>query len=161
MAKTRGDQNTLDLLEDWAPPAIVKRYEEDRVRTSSLRARIARAVAETLHDFETDRDEIAATMSEWLGEPVTVNMLNNYASEAQVDHTIPYLRLLALIHVTRDVRLLQIGAEMFGHVVTDEKYMNWIRVGMEADMSIQAKAIAEKRDRDFDMALRTARKRGT
>ena len=56
MAKTRGDQNTLDLLEDWTPPAIVKWYEEDRVRTSSLRARIARAVAETLHDYETDRD---------------------------------------------------------------------------------------------------------
>ena len=57
MAKTRGDQNTLDLLEDWTPPAIVKRQGEDQVRTSSLRARIARAVAETLRDCETDRDE--------------------------------------------------------------------------------------------------------
>ena len=57
--------------------------------------------------------KIAATKSEWLGEPVTINMLNNYASEAQVDHTISCLPLMALIHLARDVRLLQIGAEMF------------------------------------------------
>lgn len=138
MAKTRGDNGTLDWLEDWTPPAIVKRYEEERVRTSSLRARIARAVAETLHDCEISRDDIAASMSEWLDEDVSKNMLNNYASEAQSDHTIPYLRLLALTHVTGDIRLLQIGAEMFGHVVADEKYMHWIRVGMEADLSAQA-----------------------
>lgn len=160
MAKQRGDRETLDLLADWTPPEVVKRYEEERVRTSTLRAKIARAVAETLHDCEPSRDEIAAAMADWLGEDVTKNMLNNYASEAQEDHTIPYLRLLALIHVTGDVRLLQIGAEMFGHVVADGKYLEWIRVGMEADRRDQAKKVQEECDREFDLALRNARKRG-
>ncbi|MBF0247005.1 MAG: DNA transposition protein [Alphaproteobacteria bacterium] len=151
---------TLDILEDWTPPEVVKRYQEERVRTSTLRAKIARAVAETLHDSENSRDDIATAMSEWLGEDVTKNMLNNYASEAQEDHTIPYLRLLALVQVTGDVRLLQVGAEMFGHVVADAKYLDWIRVGMEADLRDQATTIAEERTKEFDLALRNARKRG-
>lgn len=160
MAKRRGDNDTLDLLEDWTPPEVIKRYDEDRVRTASLRAKIARAVAESLRDCEMKRDEIAAAMSEWLAEEVTKNMLDAYASEAREEHTITYLRLLGLIHVTGDVRLLQIGAEMFGHVVADDKYLEWIRVGMEADRRDQAKKVQEDCDREFDMALRAARRRG-
>lgn len=160
MAKTRGDNGTLDWLEDWTPPAIVTRYGEERVRAATLRARIARAVAETLRDCDTGRDDIAAAMSDWLGEDVGRNMLNNYASKAQSDHTIPYLRLLALTHVTGDVRLLQIGAAMFGHVIADEKYLDWIKVGMKADHRERASKIQEECDKEFDLALRLARKRG-
>jgi len=160
MAQLRSDKATLDLLEDWTPPEIIRRFDESRIRTASLRARIARAVAETLHECDIKREEIAVAMSKWLGEDVTKNMLDAYASEAREEHTIPYLRLLGLIQVTGDVRLLQIGAEMFGHVVADNRYLEWIRVGMEANRRDTAKKVQEECDREFDLALRTARKRG-
>lgn len=159
MAQQRGDNMTLDILRDYSPPEIVKRYQEERVRTSTLRAKIARAVAETLHDSELSRDDLATAMSEWLGEDVTKNMLNNYASEAQEDHTIPYLRLLALIHVTGDVRLLQIGAEMFGHIVTDERFLKWVRIGMTAERRESVHGAADEIDREFDSMLREARRK--
>lgn len=158
MVKARGDTMTLDLL-DWERPEIVRRYDDDRVRTASLRSRIARAVSETLRDAEDRREDIAAAMSEWLGEDVTLNMLNAYASEAREDHSIPYLRLLALIHATSDVRLLQMGAEMFGHVVADNRYMDWIKVGMDADRREHAAKMADELNKEFEMSLRTARRK--
>ena len=124
------DKMTEDLL-SWTPPAVIRRYDEHRVRTSTLRARIATAVAETLRDYAASRDDIAAAMSEWLEESVTKNMLDAYASEGREDHTIPFIRLLALIHVTGDVRLLQIGAEMFGHLVVDDRFLGFIELGMK------------------------------
>jgi uncharacterized Zn finger protein len=133
MAKRRGDHDTFDILEDYTPPVIVERYDSERVRTATLRSKLARAVAETLNDSGMDRDVIAADMSEWLGEDVSKNMLNNYASEAQVDHTIPYLRLIALVQVTGDVRLMQIGADMFDYIVVEKRFLKWVRLGMKAD----------------------------
>jgi hypothetical protein len=155
---SRRDPNTLDIFSDWTPPVVVERYEETRVRTATLRARIARAVSETLKDFDRSREDVALAMSEWLGEDVTKNMLDAYASEAREAHTIPYLRLLALVHATGDVRLLQLGAELFGHVVAHSRYLEWIEVGMEADRREQANQIKEETDRAFETALRTARR---
>lgn len=158
MVKARGDDRTLDLL-DWEPPVIVRRYDEERVRTASLRSRIARAVSETLKEAEGSREDIAEAMSAWLGEEVSVNMLNAYASEAREDHSIPYLRLLALMHATGDVRLLQMGAEMFGHVVADIRYLDWIKVGMDADRREQAAKMADEVNREFELSLRAARRK--
>lgn len=160
MAKHNGDTGTLDLLTEWTPPEVVMTYDPARVRTASLRSKIARAVSETLSDSEMGRAEIAIAMSDWLGEDVSKNMLDAYASEARADHTIPFLRLLALVHVTGDVRLLQLGAEMFGHVVADAKYLAWIRVGMQADRREQADRLRQEIDREFDATLRAARTRG-
>jgi hypothetical protein len=158
MVKVRGDDRTLDLL-DWEPPMIVRRYDEERVRTASLRSRIARAVSETLKEAAGSREEIAEAMSAWLGEEVSVNMLNAYASEAREDHSIPYLRLLALMHATGDVRLLQMGAEMFNHVVADNRYLDWIKVGMDADRREQAAKMADELNREFELSLRAARRK--
>lgn len=151
MAKQRGDRATLDLL-SWEPPEIVERYDEHRVRAATLRARLAKAVSETLTESRLKREEIARGMSEWLGEDVTKHMLDAYASEAREDHTIPYLRLLALVHVTGDVRLLQLGAEMFAHSVIEDRYLAWVEIGQ----------LAETRDeieRALDAARRNARRR--
>jgi len=142
----------MDLL-DWSPLEIVHRFSEDRICASSLRARIARAVAEALKDSEKSREDTAAAMTEWLGEDVSVHMLNAWASQAREDHSIPYQRLLALVHVTGDVRLLQLGAEMFGHSVVDDRYLPWVEVGQLAD---QRDAV----ERAFETARRTARKGG-
>ncbi len=158
MAKQRGDQSTFDILEDWTPPVIVERYEDERVRTSSLRNKVARAVAETLRESGMDRDEIAAAMSEWLGEEVTKNMLNNYASEAQADHTIPHLRLLALIHVTGDLRLLQVGAELFDFIVVERRFLKWVHLGMKAERRESIRKAVDEVDREFDSMLREVRR---
>jgi desulfoferrodoxin (superoxide reductase-like protein) len=99
-------------------------------------------------------------MTDSLGEEVTENMLNAYASEARESHTIPYVRLVALAQVTGDARLLQIGAEQIGHVVADLRYMEWIKVGMEADRKEQITRLAKEAEQDFELTLRAARKRG-
>jgi len=101
MVKARGDTRTLDLL-DWEPAPIVEAFAPERVRCSNLRAKIARAASETLTDSPFSRAIIAKDMGLWLGEEVSENMLNAYASMAREDHTISYLRLLALVHVTGD-----------------------------------------------------------
>lgn len=150
MAKRKGCDRTLDLL-NWQPPQLVRRFEEQRVRAATLRARIARAVSETLKDCVQTRAAVAAAMSEWLGEEITVNMLNAYASEAREDHTIPFLRLLALVHATDDVRLLQIGAELFDHAVIEGRFLRWVEVGQMADKK-------DEFDRAFDAARRQARR---
>lgn len=131
---------------------MVTRYDEHRVRAASLRQRIARAVSETLKDASETRPAIARLMSTWLGEEVSKNMLDAYASEARDDHTIPYLRLLALVHATGDIRPLQIGAEQFGHAVIDGDYLGWAELGELYD----AKEDMQKR---IDTLRRTARRR--
>ena len=149
MAKLRGDNQTMDLLA-WEPAPIVETYAPERVRTSSLRSKIARAVSETMKDSGLTRAQISKSMGDWLGEDVTEHMLNAYASEAREDHTIPYLRLLALVHVTGDVRLLQIGAELMDHSVIEDRYLGWVDVGRLADHK-------ETIDREFAAARRMAR----
>ncbi|MDE1149678.1 MAG: DNA transposition protein [Azospirillaceae bacterium] len=144
------DKTTLDLFE-WQPPQIVHRFEEIRVRAATLRQRVSLAVAETLKQAEGERDAIATQVSDWLGETVTLNMLDAYASQAREDHSIPVVRLLGLIHATGDLRVLQMMAEMFGHSVIDNKWLPWVEVGQLADKK-------DEFDRAFDAARRQARK---
>lgn len=151
MVKARGDNATLDLL-NWEPPRIVERYDEAHVRASTLRARIAKAVGETLKESNTPREEIAARISDWLGENVTRHMLDAYASEAREEHTISVLRLAALIEATGDVRLLQLIAEMFGHSVIEDKYVAWVEIG-------QLATTKDEIDRALDAARRNVRRR--
>lgn len=160
MVQNRRDKSTNDLF-NWEPPEIVKRYDDERVRTVSLSHRIARAVSETLSESDLERADVARRMSEFLGEEVTLNMVNAYASPAREDHNISYVRLLALTHATGDVRLLQIGAEMFGHVVAEDKYLDWIKLGMDAERRDQVQRIASEVDQEFNMALKAVRRRSS
>lgn len=133
MAKRINHPDQLDLL-SWDPPEVVERYEDADVRASSIRARTARAVSQTLKDCNRRRGEIADEMSRWLGEPVSKQMLDAYASEAREDHVIPFPRLIALVHVTGDARPLQMAAEMVGRSVIDDRWLPWVRVGQLADV---------------------------
>lgn len=132
MVRARGDSQTGDLL-SWRQDPVVAAFAPEAVRAASLRSQIARAVVETLRDAALPREAIAQQMGNWLGEEISTNMLNAYASQAREDHTIPYLRLLALVHVTGDVRLMQLGAALFGHSVVADKYVPWVDVGRLAD----------------------------
>jgi len=151
MAKRRrqNDQQ-MDLL-SWERGDVIERFEERSVQAASMRARLARGVSVTLNDCAMPRREIAQRMSEWLGEKVTENMLNAYASEARGEHSISYLRVLALVQATEDPRLLQVGAELIGHSVIADRYLPWVEVGQLADKK-------EEIDRAFDATRRQARK---
>ncbi|MCR9218966.1 MAG: DNA transposition protein [Alphaproteobacteria bacterium] len=157
MAKTHQPCPLTGDLLTWKPPEIVKRYEETRVRTASLKARVARCVSETMKDSALSREEIAKRMTAFLGEEdheettVTKAMLDAYASEARKDHTISAIRLIALVHATGDIRPLQMIAEMFGAAVVEEKWLSWVEVGQ----------LGERRnitDREYQAALRNAKK---
>ena len=150
MARDRRDGTTLDLL-SWEPPRLVRRFEEQEVRAASLRSRIAHAVSATMKESEQSREAIAEAMSAWLGEEVSAHMLNAYASEAREDHTIPYMRLLALVQVTGDTRLLQLGAELFGTSVVEDRWLPWVEVGQLADKKQDVESA-------FESALRAARR---
>lgn len=154
--RDRNDDRTGDLL-SWEPPEVVKRYDERRVKTATMRARIAHAVSETLSESRLNRDAIASKMSEFLGEEVSKNMLDAYASEAREDHTISYVRLLALIHVTNDVRPLQVGAEMFSHLVVDDKYMKFIELGMQVERREHIQRADEDVEKRINLLIKDVR----
>lgn len=116
-----------DLL-DWTPPAPVAAFAPEQVRGATLEARIARAVSVALQESKLTRDEIAARMSAWLGEKVSLNMLNAYASVARGDHSIGLSRFLALVQATGDRRLLELLAEMFGWAVIERRHLPLIEM---------------------------------
>jgi hypothetical protein len=82
-------------------------------------------------------------MSEFLGQPVSVNMLDAYASQARGQHNISAVRLVALLHATQDRRLLELVAEMFGWPVIERKFLKLIELA-----SLQEREDALRRQRE-------------
>ena len=111
-----------DLL-TWEPPQAEIAFAWEQVRSASPAGRIARAVAVALKECGRTRTEVAAAMSEFLGERVSPNMIDGYASVARTLHQIPLTRFLALIHATRDRRLLQMLAEPMGWAVVERRHL--------------------------------------
>ncbi|SBW13053.1 Phage-related DNA transposition protein(B) [uncultured Alphaproteobacteria bacterium] len=146
----RPGDTTLDLF-SWEPPQLVKRFAPEITRGASIRSMSARAVSAAMKDSGKTRAEIAEQMSDILGEDITENMLNAYASEAKEAHTIPHHRLHALALATLDPRLLQPTAEAIGCAVIDERYLPWVEVGQLADKK-------DEIDRAFDATRRAARR---
>jgi len=126
MTRRARDPYTKDLL-DWQPPEPVKKFEPMEVRGASLDARICKAIVVALRDTGLERWAIAAKMSDYLGERVSLAMLNAYASQARSTHTISVVRFVALVHATQDRRLLELLAEIFGWSVVDERYADAIK----------------------------------
>lgn len=119
----------LDLLRDWEPPAATIAFPADHVRAATVAHLICRAVSTALRDADQTRADIAKRMSEFLGgEPLTVNMLNAYASPAREDHPISMARFIALLHATKDRRLLELLAEPMGWAVIERKFLPMIEL---------------------------------
>lgn len=121
-----------DLLE-WQPPATVTRYPEEQVRAVTFAARLSRAVAATLREADVTRAKLAERMSSYLGERVSPAMLDAYASEAREEHRISVPRLMALLHATRDRRLLELLAEPMGWAVIERRHLPMIEVAAIRD----------------------------
>lgn len=72
------------------------------------------ALSNSLKDSPSSRYEVAAQMSELLGDDVSKNMLDAYTAESRDTHQISVVRLVALILATKDYELLAMVAEKVG-----------------------------------------------
>ena len=115
-------------LFDWTPPPATTAFSTERVRAASIAGRISRAVSAALYDNQQQRAEIAQRMADYLGEPFSKAMLDAYASQAREDHPITVPRFMALLHVIRDRRLLELIAEEFGWAVVERKHLPLIEL---------------------------------
>jgi hypothetical protein len=144
-----------DLL-DWKAPAHSSSFDERVVRASTIGGRMCRAMAVALKDAAEkgkSREMIAKAMGDYLGEPMSKNMLDAYVSEARVDHVISVTRFFALLHATQDRRLLEVLAEAFGWAVIERRHLPLIQVA----------ALRDKQDelrRESDALMRIARREG-
>lgn len=149
--RRQGDQP--DLL-SWEPPQPVQAFEPDRVRAVSLNGQIARAVAAALKECGMPREEVARRMGDFLGDKVSTNMLDAYASQARTEHPISLPRYLALTHATRDQRLLELFAQMFGWSVIDRKYLPMIELAAVRDKEDQLRKHANRLARQIRKGAR-------
>ena len=146
MARDRGDRLTLDLL-NWDPPEPAVRFEEAKVRGATLGARFCRAMAAALKECGAPREDVARRMGEYLGEEVSKPMLDAYVSEARETHTINIIRFAALVHATRDMRLLSLLPDLFGFAVVDERYVSLIRAARIREKAAELDKLADAEER--------------
>jgi hypothetical protein len=116
-----------DLL-TWTPPQATMEFAEQDVRGATLAARISRAVSVALRDCGKPRAQIARAMSDYLGDQVTVPMLDAYASPARDQHRISVPRFLALVHATGDRRLLEMLAAPMGWAMIERRHLPLIEI---------------------------------
>ena len=143
----------LDLLTDWTPPEPTVRFADVRVRAAGILALLCRGISAALSDCGKPRAEIARRMSGFLGQTVSKNMLDAYASEARDDHTIGLPRFIALLHATRDRRLLELIAEPLGWAVIERRHVPLIKLA-------QVHEKTEELRRQADVLRRQARMGG-
>jgi len=93
-----------------------------------LGAQLSKAVSRALRECGKTREVVATDMGSYLGESVSQDMLNKYASEAAEEHVINVVRFIGLIHATKDRRLLQMIAAHFGWAVVEEKHVRAIEL---------------------------------
>lgn len=142
-----------DNLLAWQAPQPVKAFEAETIRAASLGAQISKAVSRALKECGKTRDRVASDMGSYLGKTVSQDMLNKYASEAAEEHIINVVGFIALIHATRDQRLLQTIAEHFGWAVVEKKYVEAIEL---ASLLEQREAV----NREIDARRRTIQSKG-
>lgn len=140
----------LSLL-GWTPPQAELSFEERDIRAATLDARIARAVAVALAECGKPRAAIAGEMSAILGEAVSANMLDAYASVARGQHRISVSRFVALMQATGDRRLLQLLAATMGWAVVEKRHLKLIEA---AELREQEDFLRRRRE----AAMREARR---
>ncbi len=124
----RTDTRTLDMFTDWQPPKVAVSLPPEVTSGGNLGSRIARAISRTLKTSDMTREEIAQGMSDYLGDKVTKNMLDAYASEGREHHKITWERVIALVHVTGQHGLIGFMAEMFELAAVPTKYSDIIEL---------------------------------
>lgn len=141
-----------DLL-TWTPPQAEIAFDEQDVRGATLSARFSRAIAVALRDCGRPRTEVARAMSDFLGERVSPAMIDAYASVSRDLHRISLPRFAALVHATRDRRLVQMLADAMGWAVVEKRHLPLIA----------AAALREREDelrREREALMRQAKREG-
>lgn len=134
MARTRRDSQTLDLL-SWEPPAVEVKFEDEaKVRAATISNRISRSVSTILAESGLSREDIAKTMSDFLGSRLTVAVLNGYAAQGREANKISLERAEALLHATKDPRIFGDILGRHGFAVIPRKYLAAIEDAMCADI---------------------------
>lgn len=111
-----------DLL-SWSPAQAEIGFDPQDVRSATLAGRISRAVAVALGECRRPRKDVARAMSDYLGERVSPAMVDAYAAVSRTLHHISLPRFAALLHVTRDRRLLQMLADPMGWAVVEKRHL--------------------------------------
>ena len=75
---------------------------------------LRQALSQSLKEQPLSRYEVAAKMSEMLGDDISKNMLDAYTAESRETHQISVVRLVAMVLATRDYDLLALVAEKVG-----------------------------------------------
>ena len=151
MAQARGDKMTGDLL-SWEPPKVAPRYEEARVRASSLAGKVCRVLSEALKEDGRSRDDIAEELSDYLGEEISSGTIDTWTSEARENNNISAYRFFALAQILGSAEMfneLLTGTRM---IVVDQKYQPLI----ERELALEKKADLEQfiasRDKEWRLS---------
>ena len=110
-------------LFSWQPPKVVSAYAPEKVRAASLAASLSKAVSASLKECGKGRDQVAREMGAYLGEHISPDVLDKYASEAAENHIINVVRFIGLLAATKDRRLLELIASQFDWAVIERKYL--------------------------------------
>ncbi|QDG79383.1 hypothetical protein FJ695_00250 [Labrenzia sp. PHM005] len=141
------------MFNGWTPPRVSVGFEPGAIPGNRLSSRISRAIAKALKECGKDRTTIAGRMSEAIGHPVSVAMLDAYASEAKTDHNITVERFVALIKATGKTELLGFLAEDFDLAVIPRRFENVIELALIEDHQREV----DQRRKTLEAKIRGAR----
>lgn len=128
----RHDFGTVDMFREYTPPEPVAAQLDPQIaKGGTLDVKIARVLSHAMAECGKPREQIAAEMSDYLGQRVTENMLDCYASPARRDHKITLERFIALIDVTGCYGLLAFVCSAAGFVAVPERYADIIEIWRE------------------------------
>lgn len=126
-------------------------YGEEVIGRGALDNRIARAISQALREAKVrdiKRAEIAKSMSEYLGRPISEDMLNKWASEAADSNRITLDAFVALIDATQAHDLVSLVVSSFGLVAVPERYSDLIELHLieehERDVVTRRQALEAK-----------------
>lgn len=151
MARYR-DPLTKDLFA-WEPPQVAVGYSAEVIGRGALENRIARLIGHALRDARDDRGltraQIAKSIGEFVGRPVSAAMLDKWSSEASDDHRIPMDAFMGLVHATGAMALLGFMPGEFGLTVIEDEYADLIEDQLlaehEEDVRARRKALQTRR----------------
>ncbi|KDE20682.1 hypothetical protein AZ09_04355 [Acetobacter aceti 1023] len=128
----RKDERQLSLL-DWTPPEPVAAFDPFLIRGNTFSDQLARAISVSLDDCGMSRAEVCERMSDILTRPISINMLNAYASVQRDGHQISVPRFDALIGATQDRRLLELMAAPRDWAVIERRFLPMIELAAVAE----------------------------
>lgn len=141
-------EHTQDLL-SWEPPKVEARFDPIRVRAHTPQAKVSKALSEALKIDGRSREEIATALSKQLGETVSRDSLDAWASEARETSNISAYRLMALAVVLNSKELLNEMLSDSEMIVVDRKYLPLIKRQLIEDQQERLKKMLRSCDEEM------------